>query len=102
MERPPAAPEPHAPTAEDQHWFPGAGNDVTWMTPQLLGRSIGGTIGLAWTRAQATHLPGCARSARSPEEEASTVLDVCVALVPLATLVLTGALTAYGLRYLRD
>jgi hypothetical protein len=30
------------------------------------------------------------------------VLDVCVALVPLATLVLTGALTAYGLRYLRD
>ncbi|XWX57724.1 hypothetical protein ACAD32_00868 [Clavibacter nebraskensis] len=30
------------------------------------------------------------------------MLDVCVALVPLATLVLTGALTAHGLRYLRD
>ncbi|MBP2457592.1 hypothetical protein ABID70_000153 [Clavibacter michiganensis] len=28
--------------------------------------------------------------------------DVCVALIPLATLVITGALTAYGLRYLRD
>lgn len=28
--------------------------------------------------------------------------DVCAALVPLATLLITGALTAYGLRYLRD
>ncbi len=28
--------------------------------------------------------------------------DVCVALIPLVTLVITGALTAYGLRFLRD
>ncbi len=28
--------------------------------------------------------------------------DVCAALVPLATLFITGVLTACGLRYLRD
>ncbi|MFC3296648.1 hypothetical protein [Clavibacter michiganensis] len=36
------------------------------------------------------------------EEEARPVLDDRVALVPLATLVLTGALTACRLRCLRD
>lgn len=30
------------------------------------------------------------------------MLDACAALAPLATLVITGALTACGLRYLRD
>ncbi|OUE31273.1 hypothetical protein BFL35_05860 [Clavibacter michiganensis] len=28
--------------------------------------------------------------------------DVCVALIPLVTLVIMGALTAWGLRFLRD
>jgi hypothetical protein len=28
--------------------------------------------------------------------------DVCAALIPLATLLLTGVLTAWGLRSLRD
>lgn len=28
--------------------------------------------------------------------------DACIALVPLATLVITGAFAAYGLRFLRD
>ena len=28
--------------------------------------------------------------------------DVYVAVIPLATLMITGALTAYGLRFLRD
>lgn len=30
------------------------------------------------------------------------MLDACAALLPLATLLITGVLTAYGLRYLRD
>jgi hypothetical protein len=30
------------------------------------------------------------------------MLDVCAALIPLATLVITGVLTACGLRFLRD
>jgi len=100
MERPPAAPEPHAPTAADRLRFPGAGNDAPWMTPQHLGRPPGATPGLALTRIQAAHLPD---AHRPPEDEVRTPMsDVCVALVPLATLLITGALTAYGLRFLRD
>ncbi|KDP91701.1 hypothetical protein W824_05140 [Clavibacter cf. michiganensis LMG 26808] len=30
------------------------------------------------------------------------MLDACVALLPLVTLLVTGVLTACGLRYLRD
>ncbi len=30
------------------------------------------------------------------------MLAACVALLPLVTLLTTGVLTAYGLRYLRD
>jgi hypothetical protein len=30
------------------------------------------------------------------------MLDVCAALMPLATLLITGVLTACGLRHLRD
>lgn len=30
------------------------------------------------------------------------MLDACAALLPLATLLITRVLTAYGLRYLRD
>lgn len=30
------------------------------------------------------------------------MLDACYALIPLVSLLITGALTAYGLRYLRD
>lgn len=30
------------------------------------------------------------------------MLDACVALMPLATLLITGVLTACALRYLRD
>jgi hypothetical protein len=30
------------------------------------------------------------------------MLDVCAALLPLAILLITGAFTVYGLRFLRD
>ncbi|MBF4617396.1 hypothetical protein ITJ44_04825 [Clavibacter sp. VKM Ac-2873] len=49
---------------------------------------------------QTTHLPD---AHRPPGDEVRPPMpDVCVALVPVATLLVTGALTAYGLRFLRD
>ena len=41
--------------------------------------------------------------ARSLEDEVRTLMsDVCAAFLPVVTLLITGVLTAYGLRYLRD
>ncbi len=101
MERPPAALEPHAPTAADPFRFPGAGNDAPRMTPQHLGRTHGGTVGLAWMRVRPPTCP-MRMAARSPEDEVRPHARRLRRLLPLVTLLTTGVLTAYGLRYLRD